>query len=498
MRQIFHLNGLGKACIKNFMSKPKSPQSLFITLHLMFSLLFAFLHPVFLFLGLINQGIRNRLRFELQSDPSILLDSYDAVFEVSSEGEFEQICPLLEAYLNRQKKVLLFYASTSVDKKIKSYQNQWPYLRVSPLPLMSVFIFQTPYSRNLLRVRTKQFFFCRYDFYPHLILLSYFKSSRSYLISATLKGKKILKADGAKGFGAHLAQVIRKWYWMETFSLFDGVVAASKGEDFLAIEEVYGKGLKRPPLSRPFLVTHDFRQKQILNRLKNKDQHLSNSWSTFSEFKELIDHNHQKGLNSLIFGSAWEADLECLDERWDFSTCLTFVAPHVLDDVYLNDLIKILNNRFEKQNLPIYHWHSKLNPKEAQEIIFAHKSRPGMHLISTPQILCELYSFFSHAFVGGGFGRSIHSLLEPYMAECFLFCGPRTQRSTEYDLIINESPDCLKVVESPEKFNSLFHKSLSLIQQKDINFNVDGHKRDLMREFDHLIKYFLEEDNELT
>ena len=67
-------------------------------------------------------------------------------------------------------------------------------------------------------------------------------------------------------------------------------------------------------------------------------------------------------------------------------------------------------------------------------------------------ILCELYPFFSHAYVGNGFGESVHSLMEPFLANCFVICGPKIQRSTEYDLISQSHPDHLHILTTPQEF----------------------------------------------
>ena len=48
-------------------------------------------------------------------------------------------------------------------------------------------------------------------------------------------------------------------------------------------------------------------------------------------------------------------------------------------------------------------------------------------------VLCELYQKFDLAYVGGGFEKSIHSVLEPFWAGCQVVCGPGTHRSTEFD-----------------------------------------------------------------
>ena len=46
--------------------------------------------------------------------------------------------------------------------------------------------------------------------------------------------------------------------------------------------------------------------------------------------------------------------------------------------------------------------------------------------------MLELYAEFQVALVGGGFFGHTHSVLEPYLAGCTVYCGPNVYRSSEY------------------------------------------------------------------
>ena len=57
---------------------------------------------------------------------------------------------------------------------------------------------------------------------------------------------------------------------------------------------------------------------------------------------------------------------------------------------------------------------------------------------------------FGHAFVGGGFGVSIHSVMEPFLAKSKVMCGPKVNRSTEFDMIKQATGEKFpKIIEYP-------------------------------------------------
>ena len=89
-------------------------------------------------------------------------------------------------------------------------------------------------------------------------------------------------------------------------------------------------------------------------------------------------------------------------------------------------------------------------------------------------ILCELYSLFSQAYVGGGYERSIHSVLEPFFSNNIVITGPAINRSTEYDLALELISGEIHVLNRPESF-------YTIIESNDLN-NLDIETRIKFRE----------------
>ena len=112
-----------------------------------------------------------------------------------------------------------------------------------------------------------------------------------------------------------------------------------------------------------------------------------------------------------------------------------------------------------------------------QNIFSKLTQKPGLLILTVPAILCELYTNAGNAFVGGGHGRSIHSVLEPYVGMCKVFCGPKTHRSTEYDLIKDYSTNQIHVVTNLEDFSRIFmdnyREDVDIINRKRIFYEFN-------------------------
>jgi 3-deoxy-D-manno-octulosonic-acid transferase len=136
-----------------------------------------------------------------------------------------------------------------------------------------------------------------------------------------------------------------------------------------------------------------------------------------------------------IFGNVWPEDIFLLKNFPSDYRCL--LIPHKLDA----DIIKKMSAELDAHNLSYQILNeNSIDDVDTQIIILLKKG-----------VLCELYSDFSRAYVGGGFGESIHSILEPLVAGCkSIACGPVHFRSTEFD--IADSMKLLTVVNSSQEF----------------------------------------------
>ena len=74
-------------------------------------------------------------------------------------------------------------------------------------------------------------------------------------------------------------------------------------------------------------------------------------------------------------------------------------------------------------------------------ISYARLSKQGMNfsknviLIDELGLLAHIYSMGTHAYVGGGFKRGVHSVLEPAVYSCLIACGPNIEMLYEAKLL---------------------------------------------------------------
>lgn len=429
-------------------------RQILILIHTLVCFLRIILFPFTVFvLPLFVPWVKRRLIFERKNHIDLYSRSFrfdgkkaDVTFEVSSEGELEQVRPLIDQLLAENFLVELIYASESVERKCEILAQEYKgRLRILRLPILTFFVSSTLGGCNFFRWRTGRILIlCRYDFYPELMLLGARQKVFFILLSATLKNKE-------QYFERFFSMTA--WYLRQIYIHFDVIVAASQDDEKRFLDIGY-------PSSN--LRAFDFRVLQILKRLLEKE-HKFSKIPSFSLFRHCLERFPYE--KRLIMGSAWPNETEILRHP-DFlkrilaGEFFVAIAPHKLGDESLA-LIKKTAQKYAEISgfdLPIYEWGPKLSDSQIRENFELINKKPGILLVSFPGVLCEIYSLFAHAFVGGGHGRSIHSVLEPYVAGATVYCGPKIHRSTEFDLIKKNTPHQMQVVQDLSFFYPLLSR----------------------------------------
>lgn len=359
-------------------------------------LILSFLYPLIFILSFIIPSLKRRFQFERKNLTEPYCYSFkknninaDICFEISSEGELEQIrYPLIE-FLEKGKNVELIFCSPSVEKNCIALANKYSNLRILRFPLLS---FSWFFGQSLKQWMTApRLVLCRYDFFPELMYLA--QSKNAELWEATLRGKKTLN-------------FFNKRYY-EVFE----TIYCSTPEDVFNLKQFF------PTKKIEFL---ELRFLSIKKRLSNKDFAIKELAPFFEFLKSNFKFN-------LVLGNFWlEESLiftpELINKVKEGALSVT-IFPHLLDP----DSLSKIKNTFINLGLDV-----SLIPSE-------HDFKKGhIYLVNQRGVLIESYSFFDFAYVGGGFGRSIHSVLEPYVAGCDIIVGPKVYRSTEYLLAKDE------------------------------------------------------------
>ena len=354
----------------------------------------------------------------------------DVCFHVASYGELEQVLPLLEWYLLRQKNVQLIYTSPSVHGRVLKLKTTYPdHLWVLPLPLVIFFPWKTNSPQRW--IRSPLFFFCRYDFYPHL-LWSVFKDRTRKVI--------LLQAVAKSSF---IMQLLYRQFHLLT------PATNNQRERFLQL-----------PTKLNISPAMDFRQLQIAKRLSLSAQVLSQYYPQFAF-----------NAHRLVAGSVWPEDLICL-----------------------NAFLKQARNYHSFQLLVFPHELKQLNfwcqafPQDYQVCLLSRDGigSPSSHqviIVDIMGILCESYQLAPAAYVGGGFGKSVHSVLEPWMSGCQVFIGPEHQRSLEVEWVHEMAPQNLCCYSDPQELA----REMNLFFSNSINTYLATYRLDESLQLDEYI-----------
>jgi 3-deoxy-D-manno-octulosonic-acid transferase len=369
----------------------------------------------------LNPFLKKRLAFERKNFSDPMARSFkdekqkaQFCFEISSEGELEQVRPLLMETLEKKLAIEILYSSPSVEDKIEKlgalYPNQ---VRALRLPLLTFWPISFLYFQNFwFWVTAPVVVFCRYDFFPELLFLKVF-------------GKKLVLLSAAT----------KKWgfYKQQSVSLFDLIVAATPKEE-KRFKELVRSEVLHCDLRIPRIAERHQAMNEVL--LEKNGEELAQ----YVRFLEKISPS-----NKMIFGSFWPSDLDILtvqelaDDIKNGSMHLCIV-PHKIHGEEFEILHTRLIDLFGQENVrPFTHLDLATNP-------------PAVVLMNKSGILCELYGIFTLSYVGGGYERSIHSVLEPFFSGPKVICGPKISRSTEYDLVAEEAPKEIHVLKNPLSF----------------------------------------------
>ncbi len=368
--------------------------------------LLAWVLPVF------SKLLRKRKAFESKNQHDPFATSFratqqqaDLALEFSSEGELEQVLPIITFFLQQQKKIELIYCSPSVESHVHKLCQQYPHhLRSFRLPLLTTYWGNPKLSQWCT---ADIIFLCRYDFFPQLLALK-LRARGFFLVSATLKGKNL---NGLSGF-----------FWKNLYQLFDRLVAATPQDKDLLHQKL--------SICPQQLEVFDFRLIRIQERLDRKLETLG-EYSWFSDFISYLNHFPQS--QRLIFGNFWSHEWRLLQSPELQAKVLKgqqqiTLIPHQVNTQSIAELKQTLTQFLPEYPVFFLEDSSQCLPQDLLE-------KPRLIVLALKGVLCELYSYFGRAYVGGGFCVSVHSLLEPYLAGCQLASGPKVSRSTEYDTI---------------------------------------------------------------
>ncbi len=373
--------------------------------------------------GLISAKLRLRSRQERRYAGNLAgFEGAEIWYHCSSEGELEQIWPLIQRIQQTtNEEQLIWFTSPSLMVRADRINGEGGTIHMCLLPLVSLY----PGKRHPLRFgKPKRLFMVRYDFFAELIAVGKFRVKEFILLGATFKGKRrsLRKNPLKRAFARRL------------YKNFDEIYFSTQRDLDFYIQYCQVR-------AEQAVSCHDFRHGQIMLR-QAKACNLEET-HCLDDFSSLISSYDLS--NRIIMGSMWPSEL-------------TVFVPEFIEALRKKELFLMI----APHKLSGEQWEAFSQWQENLDLEVTLWDQVGIHgkgniiLCQKPGLLCELYPFFGHSFIGGGHGRSVHSLLEPYWGGGHIYCGPRTQRSTEFDFVSESSAGHIHIVEQLEEFYATF------------------------------------------
>jgi 3-deoxy-D-manno-octulosonic-acid transferase len=357
--------------------------------------------------------VRERMAFEKKNLSEYGCQSFahlgikaDMAFEFSSEGEFQQAASLIQDALAAGKKIEIIYFSPSVERAMMDLALKHPLnLRTLRYPLLTLSL---SYSCTHW-MTSEELTLVRYDFLPEFLVWSRKANHKLNILWVSFK-KDRLQGKYPSAYKRLFLNRAQKLFF-------------ASGRE---LETAEAMGLSGK--------VYDFRIEQIHRRVENRLEKFARE---FPQYPDLLSHRKEK---NLILGNAWVSDLKLLEDLKKNVFCL--IVPHKLDQKNLEAFFS------ELRRLKLSFQEINLETKLLDE--------KDVYVLNRKGLLCELYSDFDRAYVGGGFDSSVHSLLEPLVAGSKeIACGPKNNRSTEFDLV--EDLGHLKEVHTQKDFLVWLH-----------------------------------------
>lgn len=278
-------------------------------------------------------------------------------FHVASLGEYEQAKPVIVALKAKEPNsciVVSFFSPSGYEPTSKRPQAGVDYMTYLPLDLR-------PSAERFVEIlQPTRSIFVKYDLWYHHLHALKKRGIPTYLIAASFRPEQHYFAWYGGFFKRILAQL--EWIFSQNES---------------SIQLLSSRGI--------FQASHtgDTRFDRVA---ATAAQPLD-----FPTIKNWIQDR-----TTVVIGSAWEEDLNLLipliqsKQEW-----LWIIAPHTIDSVVIDRWATTLGLPFQK--------YSQWKQEQSHRILF----------IDNIGMLSSLYQFAHIAYVGGGFGKGLHNILEP-------------------------------------------------------------------------------------
>ncbi len=304
-------------------------------------------------------------------------------FHVSSLGEFEQGRPIIEAWRekNIEYKILLTFFSPSGYDIVKDYKGV-DYVHYIPLDTRRN-------ARKFINiVKPRLIVFVKYELWYHLLHEAKRSGALIILVSAAFRPNQLF----FRFYG--------KWY-RKVLYFFNQIFV----QDENSVDLLMQLGDLNVSLAGD---TRFDRVAQIAVQSRQID--------TVNNFTE--------GRFTYVFGSTWKKDEDIIIPYINSckSDACFIIAPHEIGEAHIQQLMNRLHKR-----VTLYSLAYGKSLSEARVFI-----------IDNIGLLSSIYRYANVAYIGGGFGKGIHNILEPAVYGMPVVFGPRYHKFSEAVELLRE------------------------------------------------------------
>ena len=334
-----------------------------------------------LFDSKVSRGVRGRRGlFKMLKDNLSKIDQTKKRiwFHASSLGEFEQAKPVIELLKAKGYAIIVsFFSPSGYEYSLNyKYADVITYLPLDSPGLAEQFVALV--NANVLVVM-------RYDLWMNHIIEAKKKGTRVILADATFPTKVLRQPN-----------ILKKFYRI-LYSLPDLIIATSSDQKKI-FDHFLGK--------ETTVVGGDTRFDRVFN-------------TSLAAAKDFVFPIELKDKKVIVLGSTWREDFEViapalkklLGKDWDLHLVIVPHEPTTREIDWIRG--KFLNSVV----------FSEL--KDGLAVV------KRVIIVDTVGILSKIYSIGNVAYVGGGFGGGVHSVLEPAVYGIPIVTGPRIERSNE-------------------------------------------------------------------
>lgn len=325
-------------------------------------------------------------------------------FHTASMGEFEQAKPVIELlksenYIEPYFILVSFFSPSGYKNQLNyKYADYITYLPFDTIHKVRTFL---KFYKPVLAV------FVRYDLWFNYLYYLNIYNIKSILISATISSKIKEKGNNLNSF-----KII---FYKSLLNNLNSIFTANNNE--------YNK-FKSLNLNSDIINSGDTRIDRIIQTVND------------SNLNPIIDKSIFNNKKVIIFGSAWEEEVDLLESlivnypklisKYQF-----IIAPHEIDKNkigYITSKIENLEiiidqNKIKIKSLLFSEFENKLN------IINDYTNQ--IIIIDSIGKLLRLYGIADIAFIGGGFKSGLHSVLEPAGYGLPIICGPKLEKQVD-------------------------------------------------------------------